>query len=563
MGLVGAVLLFGVSCFAQTGFDFAKRVRPTPASVQIAIDAGASTLNFDVQVTRQASSVSSVIALIESTNYGNARVNLVIRTEPNVDVGIAAQTVIDEIDRSNFKNKIVLTSTEVELLERFKILAPEIPRILDVGNVWNNSYWNYLFSTNRQILKKVAPESISAPAAAIDQAFVDNWREFGVGVNVYGFGDEVQIAQRLLMLGVSGFEGTNLNLLRRVYQSNRISQLTVTPARPLLLERIKVAAQDVTYAPYREALLREFIPYVENNCSIDYVPTRMGSRLGSVKCLAQNEKAKIVFIPGKGDSWLEYLAAIQYYNLKGYSIYSMDLPGQGLSSRMSGNAFRIHATDSTRYLADFIDFMSRYVGQSKTPVFFIAHSTGSPVGFEYALHSPKAFKSMIFLAPFFRLRKEPLLRTFGQVIQPFTKDSDTAPFMHGPSFERVTAEDVLAQADVPNLQWRYAIARHLPGAMNRWVTIGWVRSLFEMNSRIQRLLPQLQTPFTVFEAELDEVVDNDGDNNQRMDMIEKSRGLGRSIFVKGAPHQLQRLNEKATRNLIEQIDQIMTDAITH
>jgi len=51
-------------------------------------------------------------------------------------------------------------------------------------------------------------------------------------------------------------------------------------------------------------------------------------------------RGAVVFLPGKGNTWLEYLELIKYLNEIGFTVYATDLPGQGLSSRLSSDPYR-------------------------------------------------------------------------------------------------------------------------------------------------------------------------------------------------------------------------------
>jgi len=130
-------------------------------------------------------------------------------------------------------------------------------------------------------------------------------------------------------------------------------------------------------------------------------------------------------------------------------------------------------SDAQRYLKDFTEFMDKSVLLKDQPLYFLGHSTGVPVGFEYAILNPQKFKRMLLLSPLFAIRAQAFLRVLRGIVGPFLGNDTTLPFQKNPHFDKVTESKIDSFSLIPRLQWRWALAKNLPNTISQLVTKGW------------------------------------------------------------------------------------------
>jgi len=75
------------------------------------------------------------------------------------------------------------------------------------------------------------------------------------------------------------------------------------------------------------------LPFMKSGTRINFKTTD-GTTLVGVKYLQPNSKGTILVLPGRSEPWLKYGEVFYDLFQKGYSIYSFDLRGQGLSPHL-------------------------------------------------------------------------------------------------------------------------------------------------------------------------------------------------------------------------------------
>lgn len=461
-----------------------------------------------------------------------------------------ARIVGAEIAKSEVASRVTVRSFDHEVVAAFKSSMPQMPRTLLVGRQWRTSYWAMRYADPKKIIERYGPTTIAPHHTMVDRNFVDKWAAAGVGVNPYTVND-LKVAEVMIRAGVTGITTDDPAGLKTMIREKKL--LFQPRGRDEILDGLERASSDITSAPYRKLMQEQVLPFVRRHLELDYLRTASGSVVNVAKFSASHDaKGAIVFAPGKGNSWVEFLEGIKFFVELGFSVYAFDLPGQGLSARLSADRNRVHLADSKRYQRDLADVIENVVPQrfrSGGNLHYLGFSTSAPVGFEYAVLHPETFKSMIFVAPYFALQNSRRLQIARAVIGLVTPHSWALPFQNDPRFDAVTDQKLQAERGNPRRQWRFAVAKNLPDVINYSVTEGWFDSTRQMNDRVRELAPQIRTPFLILQSEMDDVVDAEAQRN----IVELSNGMGKIEVLLGSQHQVQ----QARTRVLMQAGQLM------
>lgn len=229
---------------------------------------------------------------------------------------------------------------------------------------------------------------------------------------------------------------------------------------------------------------------------------------------APDSKGTIVFSAGRTEGAIKYKEL--FFNLyqNGYSVYSVDHRGQGLSGRMTQNPEKGHVETYQDYVQDMHLFYTRIVASesSHQPV-LLCHSMGSAIGAAYNLQYPDHFAKAIYASPMFAinapvpvwlaklaLTTELLLnRLFRAEPWYFIGQRDYRPeaFEHN----RVTHSEV-----------RYSLSNQAldeAGVQLGGVTSQWLAASLEVMADIEQQASRLSQPTLILQAGGDTVVGND------------------------------------------------------
>ena len=227
------------------------------------------------------------------------------------------------------------------------------------------------------------------------------------------------------------------------------------------------------------------------------------------------ERGAIVFVNGWTDSYLYYSETTAALARAGYSVYSFDHRGQGLSGRLLANPQIVHVADFGDYVADLKTFVDTIVNADHHDhVFMIAHSMGGLIGTMYALQYGADIEKLVLSVPMFKAKyglfPEPVaysialgqaLLGFGDHYAPTQRDYDPA----ADSFESNTFTSSRCRYDHSRMVANDAPAIRMGGSSNTWVQ----RSV-EAATATRHRGSSLAIPTLLLQAGQDSFVDNFG-----------------------------------------------------
>jgi len=231
----------------------------------------------------------------------------------------------------------------------------------------------------------------------------------------------------------------------------------------------------------------------------------------------ENEKAAIVFVTGWTETAQKY--AELYFNLTkaGYSLYTMDNRGQGLSGRLTANPQMVHVESYADYVADLKQFVDRVV--KKKPhrkLYMVTHSMGGLIGSMYATQYGWDLDGLVLSSPMLQLNtgKVPESVAYRLAATSAALGWDKSYIISHGDTTILSSSDYLEQtATHSRARWGKKVAlwysepkSYMSGSSNRWLqrTIESTRWLANEGAK------QIEIPVLIFKAGLDTRVWNPG-----------------------------------------------------
>lgn len=225
----------------------------------------------------------------------------------------------------------------------------------------------------------------------------------------------------------------------------------------------------------------------------------------------QSQKA-IVISNGRIESYIKYRELIFDLYRQGYSIYTLDHRGQGLSSRTTSNPQQGHIDRFDTYIDDFAHFIETVVKPKKyIDLFLVGHSMGGAIGTLYMEKHPDTFRAAAFSAPMYGI-KLPISRRFIRWLAHLldTTDSGKGPnyVLGGSDYEPVE----FAKNDLTHSQLRYDNYKKLylehPQVQVGSPTNRWLHESIDAGERATLAAKHSRVPILILQADEDTVVDN-------------------------------------------------------
>ena len=227
---------------------------------------------------------------------------------------------------------------------------------------------------------------------------------------------------------------------------------------------------------------------------------------------AVNPKGVLVMVNGRSESWLKYVPLYQKLNRVGYTVYSYDHRGQGLSPRLvPGNPQIGYVDEFSAYSRDlglFLDEVRRR--ENSRRISLIGNSMGGAVIVDWISgHDDRGIDKIVLCSPMFRIKTAPwpepvarivlgVLHLLGQGASYAPGEGDastTEPFEHN----RVTSS---RERWEEILQFR----KNYPEAVIGGASADWVIRALDSTARIRSAAGCLGPETLILEAGHDSFV---------------------------------------------------------
>lgn len=282
-----------------------------------------------------------------------------------------------------------------------------------------------------------------------------------------------------------------------------------------------------------------------NNFTSKYFEGRKGLKVNYLK-YGENSgsRGSVLISAGRTEMGEKFLELAYDLNKLGFSpIYITTHRGQGKSDRAINHPYKGYVR-KFRYYSDDLNTLAGIIKNENkgTKLYLIGHSMGGAVGIEYLERFKSVFTKAAFTSPMVQI-----YFTGGANESSALKDTALACFIpfkpyctsYVPGGKNPSSNPAFEGNDVTSSKVRFEFKKELfklfPNAMLGSATIRWVReSIFAgRRMRAQKNLDKITTPFLMFVAQNDTVVDNNG----LLRACDKT-SLCKSHLVLGALHNL-------------------------
>ena len=266
--------------------------------------------------------------------------------------------------------------------------------------------------------------------------------------------------------------------------------------------------------------LSTVLPFVKSGEQFTFQSADERYDLSAVKFIHPKEKGLIVVVNGQSEPWLKYGEVFFDLYQKGYSVYSYDHRGQGLSPHLGAQNSQIgHVDDFMQYTLDlnaFIEKVIKPVHPESKNLFLLAHSMGGGISAEYfeLYHSP--FQAVALNAPMLRINTKPYPEKVARAIVALSKSVGLGrhyalgkhDYNCQGSFESNRVTSSSARWWMSNF-----ICKNYPQATIAGPSSGWVNESLKETKRIRANASKIKANVLMLQAGLDQFVMNDAETD--------------------------------------------------
>ena len=264
---------------------------------------------------------------------------------------------------------------------------------------------------------------------------------------------------------------------------------------------------------YESELKKTILPFLDSGERFTFRSADGVTDLQGIRFVHPNAKGTIVVVNGSTESWLKYGEFFYDLYKKGFSIFSYDHRGQGLSPHLVKSNPQIDQIDDfSLYAADLNAFVRKVILPTHPDnLCLIAHSMGGGVATDYLQRYQSPFRAVILSAPMIRINTAPFPEPIASLVMKLLHMSGLgagyAPGKrdHNPyeSFEVNSVTSSRARWSANNEVWK-----NHPEAVLGGPSIDWVNQALDKTTRIRSHKGAITSPILILQAGKDAFVIN-------------------------------------------------------
>jgi lysophospholipase len=217
----------------------------------------------------------------------------------------------------------------------------------------------------------------------------------------------------------------------------------------------------------------------------------------------KNTDKAILISSGRTEAAIKYKELIYDLFNNGYSVYIHDHRGQGLSQRMVENPDMGYIDNFQFYIDDMKYFYDNYIkSDAYQKIFLLAHSMGGAIGMTYLEQYPNDFNAAAFSSPMFGFK--PTICSIVKLV-----DKEEPKFAVGQSEyndSNLEFEDNTLTGSLIRFNRMIKAYQKVPKARLGGATYSWLGHSCEQFGYIFDNIDKIQTPFVLFSAENEDIV---------------------------------------------------------
>lgn len=242
----------------------------------------------------------------------------------------------------------------------------------------------------------------------------------------------------------------------------------------------------------------------------------------------------VIMVNGRAENMLKWTELAYDVYQQGYDVLIFDHRGQGYSQRLLNDGEKGHLDEFRFYVEDMAEIIENLTALYPYPnQYILAHSLGALVATYYLANCDHRIQRAVFSAPFFGMPlKHPvrdemllsLMMLFGQ--------GDRYVFGKGP-YKPVDVQENLLSHDSTRMQRMNDINLANPSIRLGGPTFRWAYLCLIAIKHLPKMLPRIETPVLVLEAEQEQIV-----NNKTLEKLTALFMCGSLKKIAGAKHEI-------------------------
>jgi lysophospholipase len=233
--------------------------------------------------------------------------------------------------------------------------------------------------------------------------------------------------------------------------------------------------------------------------------------LSAVRIPANDRMGVVVMVVGRSESWLKYIPLFGALHRAGYTVYSYDHRGQGLSPHLVQEHPQIgHIDDSSQYVRDLAVFLEKVRLREGVTVNLIGHSMGAAVITEYlADHRALGVRKVVLCSPMFRINTapwpEPLARCVLGLLHLAGQGSSYAPGEHDARPDEPFGKNRVTSSPI---HWEEILSfrRDHPTAVTGGASVDWVAQALDRSISVREKARSLGSETLILQPVHDDLV---------------------------------------------------------
>jgi lysophospholipase len=269
-------------------------------------------------------------------------------------------------------------------------------------------------------------------------------------------------------------------------------------------------------------------------------------------------RGSVLLLQGRAENIEKYAEQIDRLNRMGFSVFTFDWRGQGLSGRLLADSHKGYIGTFDHYLEDLQHFDEKVWKKQagKGPRYLIAHSLGGHVALRYLVEKQVTLDGVLLVSPMFDINTGRWPR---QVAELFARTAVMAGFEEryipgaGPYVGRVFSEQNLLTSDSRHFYILPEIIKNNPELALGGPTFGWLDAAFSSMRQIQAkgYAEAVKSPVMVLLGEEDRVI-----SPSSVAQLCKRMANCEQALVKHAKHEIMMEAEPIQQYFWTQVDAV-------
>lgn len=298
-----------------------------------------------------------------------------------------------------------------------------------------------------------------------------------------------------------------------------------------------------------ECFLNKIQPWAES-FSLQYLAGKNHCRLAYRHFIHPTPSKKLmILVNGRAENLLKWSVLAHRFFRAGYDVLVMDHRGQGFSDRLLKDPQKGYIDEFAYYAEDLNCLVKKITDEFHyDQIHLTAHSMGGLISSYYLAYYDHPVQKAVFSAPFWGIpTKHPIRDALFLNMMMLFHQGDRYLFGHGAYQEKDPFKNDLTH-NPESIKIQNATVGQNPNLALGGATMRWVHCCWQAIEKLNEVLAKIEIPVLVFEAEEDQIVNND-QLKEQVTWLER----GELFTVPHAKHELLFEIEKISAPIFEKI----------